>query len=183
MKKHSFLILLLGFIVLGAAACKDPEEPGDPNEEELITKVQLSFVEAGNPSNAFTVTYSDPDGDGGNNPVQFDSISLDSGKVYNVSIALFDESNPADIENITTEVQAEAAEHLFCYTSSGANVVVQRTDSDGTYEIGIQSTWTAGAASSGTMRIELKHQPDGQKNGSCNVGATDVQLDFTTVVR
>jgi hypothetical protein len=172
-----FALMMVGLVV---SSCK-PETPPDPNEEELITKIQLTFAEVGNVSNTFTAVYSDPDGDGGATPVRFDSITLDSGKVYNVNISLLDESDPQDIVDITAEVQEEATDHLFCYTSSGPDVTVVRTDSDGTYEIGIQTRWTVGAPSNGTVRVELRHQPN-VKDGSCSPGATDVQLDFVVNV-
>jgi hypothetical protein len=180
MKKYSaisFFALLLALLFV--ASCK-PDEPVDPNEEEVITKVQLTFADSANASNTFIALYSDADGAGGAAPTRFDSIRLDSGKTYNVSIALYDESDPSNIDNITTEVQAEANQHLFCYTATGANVTVTRTDSDGTFPIGITTKWKA---STGSMRVELRHQPDGQKDGTCTPGATDVQLDFVTRVQ
>jgi hypothetical protein len=182
MKKYTaigFFAVLLALLFV--ASCK-PDEPVDPNEEELITKVQLTFTDSANGSNVLTALYSDPDGAGGAAATRFDSIRLDSGKVYNVSIALYDESDPLNVDNITTEVQAEAAEHLFCYTATGANITVTRTDSDGTFPIGITTKWRAGNPSTGTMRVELRHQPDGQKDGTCAPGATDVQLDFVAIV-
>jgi hypothetical protein len=175
-----YALAILGMMTF-AASCK-PDQPVDPNEEELITKVQLTFIDASNATNTFTAIYSDPDGDGGAAPVRFDSITLDSGKTYNVRVALYDESDPNNIGNITDEVQAEADQHLFCFTATGVNITVQKTDSDGTFPIGITSNWTAGGPGTGTMRVELRHQPDGQKDGTCTPGATDVQLDFPVVI-
>ena len=182
MKQFSyFTFLLVTTLLLLGNGCKDPETPGDPNEEELITKVQLTFNDG--TGAVKTAIYSDPDGDGGNAAVRFDSIRLDSGVLYQVGIALFDESDPSAIEDITAEVLEEAAEHLFCYTPNGANVAITLKDSDGTFPIGIQTEWQTGAASTGTVRIELRHQPDGQKDGTCIPGATDLQLDFVTIIQ
>lgn len=167
--------------VLFVASCK-PDDPVDPNEEELITKVQLTFTDSANASNTWQVIYTDPDGDGGNGPTRFDSIALDSGKTYNVAIALYDESDGGNIQNITDEVQEEAAEHLFCYTPTGPSVTITKTDTDGTFPIGITSKWRAAGPSTGTLRVELRHQPDGLKDGSCAPGATDVQVDFVMTV-
>lgn len=178
MKKLQKIALILPFISLLAFSSCKPKEPVDPNEEEVITKVQLTFTDSSNATNTFMATYSDPDGDGGGAPVQFDSIRLDSGRVYNVSIGLYDESDPQNVENITTEVLEESDQHLFCYTASGVAVSVLKTDSDGTFPIGQTTRWTAGAPSVGAMRVELRHQPDG-KDGTCNPGSTDVQLDFS----
>jgi hypothetical protein len=179
-KFHLPLFLLLGTSFLVATGCK-PDDPVDPNEEEVITKVQLTFTDAANSSNTFTAIFSDPDGPGGNGPTQFDTIRLDSGVVYNAAIALYDESDPGNIVNITDEVAEEADEHIFCYTPSGVNVTVSRTDTDGSHPIGITSQWQAGSQGSGTVRVELRHQPD-LKDGSCVPGSTDVQVDFQAEV-
>lgn len=180
--KHqlNFIYLLAFVLVLLSTGCKDPETPVDPNEEELITKVELQFTALGGATQSYV--YNDPDGDGGNNPVRFDTIRLDSGASYQVRVLLYDESDPNNVANITDEVQAEAAEHLFCFTPSGVNVGISLTDSDGTFPIGIESSWVAAAPSTGTVRVELRHQPDGQKDGTCVPGATDLQLDFVTIV-
>lgn len=162
-------------------SCK-PDNPPNPNEEEVITKVQLTFTDSANSNNTFQAIYSDLDGPGGDGPTRYDSIRLDSGKIYNVEIALYDESDGGNIGNVTDEVREEAVDHLFCYTPSGANVTILKTDSDGTFPIGISTKWTAGAPSTGTLRVELRHQPDGLKDGTCTPGATDVQLDFVTIV-
>lgn len=178
MKKTVFLSAFAAlFLALFFASCK-PDEPVDPNEEELITKVQLTFTDSATGASVSEVVYSDPDGDGGNAAVRFDSISLDSGMTYNVAISLFDESDGGNIVNITNEVLEEAQDHLFCYTPTNADVSIVKTDSDGTFPVGITTRWSVGNPGAGTLRVELKHQPDGTKNGTCTPGSTDVQLDF-----
>ncbi len=182
MKKSSFLSLFaLLLTVIFASSCK-PDEPVNPNEEEVITKVTLTIADATTGALVQTAVYSDPDGAGGAGAVRFDSLRLDSGKVYNVSIAMYDESDGGNIKNITDEVRAESVDHLFCYTATGVQVTVVKTDSDGTFPIGITTNWTAVSPSTGTMRVELRHQPDGTKNGTCTPGSTDVQLDFVVIV-
>lgn len=180
-KKREWLgIALLLMVLVAWSGCK-PDDPDDPNEEEVITKVQLTLTNHATGAAAGTVIYSDPDGDGGSGPTQFDTIPLDSGVVYDVRVALFDESDPQNVDNITLEVEEEGVDHLFCYTASGASVTVVRTDSDGTFPIGITSQWTAGGPGTGTMRVELRHQP-GVKDGTCTPGATDVQIDFPLII-
>lgn len=175
------IFLLSAALMLMIACNKKNDTPPNPNEEELITTVQLTFTDSAGVQPAVTAAYRDLDGDGGNNPVQWDSIRLKANTTYNTSILLLDESkSPAD--TISQEVLAEAAEHLFCFTVTGANTTVKRTDSDGTYEIGLQSKWTTGAISAGNVRVVLKHQPD-VKNGSCDPGETDIDLNFVLQVQ
>lgn len=163
-------------------SCK-PDDPPNPNEEELITKVQLAFVDDVDSNNTFSAIYSDIDGAGGAGPTRFDTIRMDSGKTYEVTVGLYDESDGGNVIDVTAAVRSEASEHLFCFTPTDANVQVVITDSDGTYPIGIESRWSAAAAGSGTMRVELRHQPNGEKDGTCAPGATDVQIDFPVIVR
>lgn len=178
MKKNNlFLLLLLLVATTWFSSCK-PDDPVNPNEEELITKASLTFVDSITGALVFEAVYSDPDGDGGNAAVRFDTIALDSGTTYQVTIALYDESDGGNILNITDEVREEASAHLFCYTPSGVDVTVEKTDSDGTFPIGITSKWRAINPGAGTMRVELRHQPDGVKDGTCTPGATDLLLDF-----
>src|SRR5687768_11206811 len=92
-KAASLLPLMFMLAALLFTSCK-PDDPVDPNEEELITKVQLTFTDLSNSSNTFTAIFSDPDGPGGAGPTQFDTIRLDSGAVYAATIALYDESDP-----------------------------------------------------------------------------------------
>ena len=102
--------------------------------------------------------------------------------VYNGTITLLNESvSPA--ENITDEVKNEAEEHLFCYQISQlSGLTINRTDSDGNYEIGISTIWISGStAEIGKVKITLNHQP-GIKNGDCDPGETDIELEFVVKI-
>lgn len=180
---YSFIFFSIG-VVLFTSCGKDNEDPETPpavvNEEELITTVTLQFSDPLNIQPDVVATFRDTDGPGGAEPSQFDTIFLAPSTLYQVTILLLNESvNPA--ENITTEVEEEAADHLFCYTAEGVDLDIVRTDSDGAYEIGIASAWQTNAAGNGSVKVVLKHQP-GIKDGSCEPGETDVEIDFPVVV-
>lgn len=182
--KISYAILLLLMTSVFFAACdKDPDDPSEENEEEVITTMRLRFVDSTNTSVSTTFSFEDPDGDGGNAPTVLDEISLNANSTYTVTLTLFNESDPADVEEITPEIVEESAEHLFCYTATGADVMVERSDSDGNFPIGLTSTWRTGASSSGTVQVVLKHQPDGLKDGTCEPGETDIDVTFNTVIQ
>jgi hypothetical protein len=182
-QKRNFLKPAFGlFLAAGLlSACdKDDEEPH--NEGELITTVTLTMQEAGT-ANTVTATFRDPDGEGGNVPTQFDEIVLKPNTVYNTTISLLDESKtPA--ENIGEEIEEEADEHQFFYTpTSGLNVTVAYDDQDSkNLPLGLKTRVTTGAASTGKLKVTLKHQP-GTKNNNIATGETDVELDFTTKVQ
>jgi hypothetical protein len=134
-------------------------------------------------TNTVTATFRDPDGEGGNAPVKFDEIVLKPNAVYNTTITLLDESKtPA--EDITEEIEEEADDHQFFYTpTAGLNVTIAYEDKDSKQlPLGLKTKMTTGAASTGKLKVTLKHQA-GTKNNNINTGETDVELDFTTKVQ
>ena len=187
---NRYILITVALIAVTVSACKKDDDTPEPSpnnsnppahEEELITSAILSFVDTAGVQPNVQFAFRDPDGDGGNAPTQHDTIRLTANTYYNVSIQLLNESeSPA--EDITLEVQQEDDEHIFCYTPSNTNVSIQRTDSDGTYEVGITSFWSAGAAAVGSTTVTLKHQP-GVKDGTCTPGDTDIEVIFITEVQ
>lgn len=175
----------LALVILVMSACKKdddkaPEPSPAENEEEVITTLKLSFTDPTGTQPAVEAAFRDPDGEGGSGPDLFDTIRLVANTTYNVSLVLLNETTtPAT--DISAEVKEEGDEHLICFTPSGVDLVIQRIDSDGTHEIGLESKWITGAATSGSIRVELKHQP-GVKNGSCDPGDTDVDVSFRTEI-
>lgn len=163
--------------------CKDDEviAPPNENEEELITTVELTFENSSNSNDVRIFKFADPDGDGGNAPTLFDTIKLEANSTYNLGIRFLDESK-SPVEDITEEVREEADEHLVCYTSTG-NITTTITDQDGNNQaLGLRATVATQATQQTDFMIRLKHQP-GVKNGSCDVGETDVEVDFTLVIQ
>ena len=182
MKKLNLITIMMALLVL--SACKDDdndvENPEPTNEEELITTVTLHFHEEGNMSNHVMASFKDIDGPGGN-AATIDTIKLDTNTTYNVTIDLLNESE-TPTEVITEEVKEEASEHLFCYEAASTNLSVTITDTDGTFPLGIESTWQTTNADASTILLTLKHQPDGEKDGTCAPGETDVEVNFPVVI-
>ncbi|MDX1907573.1 MAG: hypothetical protein SF053_11110 [Bacteroidia bacterium] len=147
----------------------DPENP-DGGEEE-ITTVKVALTAAGT-----TTTYTWKDG------ATPDKISLSPNTTYTAAVTFLNE-NETPAEDITLEVKEEGDEHLVCYTVSGANLTITRTDDDGTGKpIGLAAQWVTLAASTGSLILELRHQP-GVKDGSCTPGDTDVEVTFDVEVK
>ena len=165
------------------SSCQNDDEAEAPlNESELITTVTLTMQEVGT-TNTVTATFRDPDGEGGIAPTKFDEIVLKPNAVYNTSVTLMNES-VTPTEDITGEIEEEADDHQFFYTpTAGLNVAVTYEDKDSkNLPIGLKSKVTTGAASTGKLKVTLKHQA-GTKNNSITTGETDVELDFTTKVQ
>ncbi len=182
-------ILMAVSIGLLTYSCTDdddatPAVPITQNEEEVITTVDLTFTDSLTSSSS-TFSFNDPDGDGADDPT-IDTIKLSVGKVYTVSAEFKDASDPDDVEDITAEIKTEDDEHLVCFDQTNINgLTIRRTDTDGTYEVGLDSRWqtTMNATSNqGVLRLTLRHQP-GSKDGSCTAGDTDVEIDFPVIIQ
>lgn len=181
-------MLVAAIIASALTACKkDDTKPGDDHdhdhEAELITTMTLIFDDTTSANEDVIATFSDPDGDGGNGPAQFDTINLKSNKIYHVSILLLDNSkSPAD--TISNEVAEEANEHHLFFHFTGANITHTYLDEDTNtppLPIGLMTRWVTGVASTGTSQIILKHQP-GVKDGTQIPGETDVDVTFQTKI-
>lgn len=188
MKTNPILISIFILIFLLNSCKKDeklnPVNPAPVNQQELITTVKLIFTDSANTSFVSSFNFRDPDGEGGNAPMEFDTIQLNANKTYWVSILLLDESK-SPIDTISNEVLDEANDHQFFFHHAGVSVSTTYSDLDSNnppQPIGLQTKWKSGMPSSGTSQIILKHQP-GTKNGSEANGETDVDLLFTTIVQ
>ncbi|ULQ56463.1 hypothetical protein KJS94_17575 [Flavihumibacter rivuli] len=174
MKRFAGGLLLSALVLTGCS--KDKETP---NEEELITTVVLTFQEQGT-SNVFSAIFRDADGEGGNPPSAFDEIVLKPNTKYTCAVTLLNESvNPA--EDITEEVEEEAVDHQFYFIPTPPNINITILDKDANnLPVGITSEWQTAAASTGTVRVVLKHKPGVKATGDAvTVGDTDIDLNFT----
>ena len=166
-----FALLFLA-ITLTTTACKKDEE----TEEELITTVVLHLV-AADGSLDQKYEWNDLDGDGGTVPT-IDNIMLNSGVTYSCSVEVYNRSETPE-EDITEEINAESAEHLFVYIPDGVDVTVVAADMDSNGDpFRLMTTWTAGAASVGSMNILLKHEPDKGATDPNSTGETDFDVSF-----
>jgi hypothetical protein len=183
--KHIFIGSLLLAALVTTSCKKDDDLPELPppseNEVEVITTLRITFTDVLGVQPTVSATFRDPDGEGGIGPDIFDTIRLAPSTTYNASILLLNET-ASPVDTISNEVLDEGADHLFCFDPTGANVTISRTDTDGTYEIGLQSQWVTGAVSTGSVTITLKHQP-GVKDGTCTPGDTDVEVTFVTEIQ
>lgn len=186
--KFGFFAFLASSLML--TACEKDRDKEEENDEEVITTMQLTFVPVPAGSGS-TVTYKfdDPDGPGGANPTT-DRIVLMANKTYNVTLQLLNKTtNPAT--DITTEVAAEAQSHRFYYQSStGNNITVSNLNNDANgVPLGITSTWTTGAAATGTINVTLRHYSGNPPNKATadpvnsTKSSTDITVDFNTTVQ
>ncbi|OAQ40591.1 hypothetical protein A5893_06505 [Pedobacter psychrophilus] len=156
--KLKFLILAVAVGTMTFQGCKKDDLP-DVDDNELITTIRLKFVNNANSNDIKLVTWKDLDGDGGKAPV-IDVLALKPSSVYSVSVdALLDESK-TPILDVRADVLAENFDHLFVYApSTGLNLTFSNFDKDkNNLAVGLTATGTTAAASSGTLKITLRHQ-------------------------
>lgn len=174
MKKLSVLFQIIALTTLVVvSSCKKGKE----NPQEVITTVVVHLTGAGGFDQEFT--WEDKESDG--SPV-IDAIELPANGTYDCHIHFFDRSG-SNNEDITAEVEEESDVHLVIYKVNGANstIVIDDTDINGK-PIGLETTWTTGAGSSGSLQILLKHSPDKDAADPSTTGETDVDVTFPVTI-
>lgn len=175
-------------VVLAFSSC-EKEDPIIPNEEELITTVQLTLSPSGlGPDVVFE--FQDLDGDGGTEPIITVPTSLIANHTYTGSITFLSEiETPA--EDITAEVNDEAEDHqVFYQVSGGLNSTLTYTDTDANGNpVGLAIHLETGDASTGQLTITLRHEPDKSASGVSEGdivnagGETDIEVTFDVSIQ
>ena len=181
------LAILLFFGAVFFTACDD-DDPMIENEEEVITSVVLSLTPTSGGSPVL-FSFTDLDGDGAMAPITTATGQLAANSEYTGSITFSNESNPLDPEDITSEVREEDDEHqVFYVTEGGVNLDLVYADQDGDGNpLGLVTTASTGDASTGQLRVVLRHEPTkGTTTTIDNLaaagGSTDVEVVFDVTV-
>lgn len=192
----SFVLFASALVLVSSCKKDDDEAPPEENEEEIITDIILTFSPQGGGA-AITATAQDPDGEGIQDLQITKEIELAANTTYTMTISL---ENSIEMEDITTEVEEEGDEHMlfFAFTDgifsdpSGDGNLDNRaddlnyndTDKNGN-PIGLSTTWTTGAATSGaSFTVVLKHQPDVKSATSgSGEGSTDLDLSWPVTIQ
>jgi hypothetical protein len=187
MQRSSLRGLVLGAAGLVAlSACGDSSTaPG--GESEVISRVTLTLTPPAGGA-AITAYIDDADGNGPTAPsAQVGTLTLTRGVTYTGTVR-FENRLASPVEDITTEVVAEANEHRVFYTVTGAGVTITTTDVDGQNRpLGVRFTKAVAATATpgaGTVRVVLCHYDDSPKVASATscTGETDINVQFNMVV-
>ncbi len=190
-------IYLVSLGVLGFAACES-EDPVIENDGEVITDVTLNFQEldeAGEPVGlSFAFSASDDEGiEVGESPT-IQTVNLETGKTYEMTITVF---NSIENEDITDEILEEADEHQFYFLGSAfvGSAPLTYTYADDSGElIGVKGNVAVAQSpgfNSAQMRIVLRHDLDKNYPGASNPnfetfveagGETDLDISFPLVL-
>ena len=181
-------------------ACS-PEEPVREDVPELITRITLRFTPTDG-GDVIEASASDPDGEGVADIEADGPAVLVAGKTYNLDIILFNELvNPGQSGyDISAEVEEEGDEHMLFFAWDDAlfteptgngnadnrNDPVLYLDTDqNNLPLGLTTSWTtASTATSGKLRIVLKHQPGSKTaNSGLSTGETDLDVTFDVTIQ
>ena len=185
--------LISAAMLLGASfgACKKEKDKSPapvPEEPELITTLDLELTREGD---TLTFRYRVENGFGTTSPgtVQVDTIVVDAGRVYDVSLKVLNHK-VEPVEDITEEILEESRDHLFLFLSEPATGPGSLIFSEGNKDpdgapVNQRGILTAGAAGRGTLRLYLMHDPI-DKTGTTpgqSGGETDLYAVFPVVIR
>lgn len=180
MQKHNLnfakLLLLSAFAgSLLFSACKKD----DDTEQENITRVVLHFTGDGFDQE---FEWKDLDGDGGNAPT-VPTLQLPIGKVLNCHIHVYDDTK-SPVEDLTEEIEAESAAHLWVFESLLSTLQIEYDDQDSNgKKFGLETKWTTTTFASGTVKVTLFHEPTNKDNLSAPGGETDFTASFPVNVQ
>jgi hypothetical protein len=184
----NFKLLSLVFIAITTLVSCNDSDPVAVNPEEVITTLTATLAPQGG-GTVITLQSQDLDGDGPNAPNITVSGDLAPNTTYAGELVVLNETvSPA--ENVTEEVEGEALEHQFFFTSNNNLVTTAYTDMDsGGNPIGIAFTLTTTNAGTGNLTITLRHEPNksaaGVSTGDITNagGETDVEATFAITVQ
>ena len=184
------------FLFILIFACSKDEDPEPANEEEVITLVTLEVSKVGSSEIIkydFEVEGHDhddheeeKDDDHDDHDGEHTEIELEANSSYNVSMFIYNDTDPNNVENITLEVIEEKDEHQIFYAItdelSGFSI---KSASDDTLDssgkpLFIKATWTTTVETSGDVVGYLIHEPT-SKTGNTRTdfgGATDFEIEF-----
>ncbi len=176
-----FRLFVFSLICMYLFGC-EPIDPVIPNEEELITTLELRLVSS-DQQDTILFSFKDLDGDGGLSPViQNEKLKVHTS--YNGMLTLRNDAiNPPS--DISMEVEEEGNAHQFFYVVKNAGITIQYADKDANGNpIGLKTSITTGNESNGELTIILRHNPD--KFGSSVSdglidqagGETDIEVTF-----
>ena len=183
---NAFLSLAL---VASFTSCSDDDDNPEPiNPEELITNVTLTFTNDANAADLVVMASVAPDGQDGTS-TEVVTGKFTTGATYSLSLAVTNNSESPIEDVLNDDIIPEADEHFFVYAVNGVNLTVTRDGDDvegpNGSNLGINTTWVAGAASTGTLQFRLVHEPesvdDSNGFGSATGGSEDLNIVFSGV--
>ncbi len=192
MKTIKFYAMAVIAIAMLASCSNDDDATPDPvEEEEAITRVVITFTNQANATDTVVLTWNDDDGDevvDDNEKTVVGTFAASA--VYDAVLGLFNEAEDFLDEDILAD-QASIDAHFFVYATT-LNFTMVRADGTGATrtdnnKLGVSTTWTAGAAGTGTISMELYHESpsvdDSDGFGTAAGDDTDIDISFDAEIQ
>jgi len=191
-------LLAILFTVITIIGCSNDDDvaPEEENEVEVFTDVTLVFTNTADVNDVVRASAQDPDGTGIQELQILDAITLASDTEYTLTYEILNALDPADIEDIGSEILEEDNEHQFFFSftenvfanptgngniDAAADPINYNDADENGNPVGLSSTWTTSstASSGASFTVRLQHQPDVKTASSgSNDGDTDFALTF-----
>jgi hypothetical protein len=195
-KNLQLLAILFSVIIIIGCSNDDDVAPEEENEVEVFTDVTLVFTNTADVNDVVTASAQDPDGTGIQELQILDAITLAADTEYKLTYEILNALDPADIEDIGSEILEEDNEHQFFFSftenvfanptgngniDAAADPINYNDADENGNPVGLSITWTTSstASSGASFTVRLQHQPDVKTATSgSNDGDTDFALTF-----
>ena len=179
------LYLVLGAVVASCAKTP-PAIVSHPLSNEFLTTTILNLQNTSNANDKPTISYYlDP-----NNPTAAPvitpaTLNLTKNSTYTCKIVILDQTK-TPVDTVSDVIKQRENIHLFVFFAS-TNLMLTDSITDRDTNIpplpfGLQSQIKTGAASTGTLRVVLRHQPN-VKNGTYGPGSTDLDVTYPVSIQ
>jgi len=200
-KNLQLLAILFSVIIIIGCSNDDDVAPEEENEVEVFTDVTLVFTNTADVNDVVTASAQDPDGTGIQELQILDAITLAADTEYTLTYEILNALDPADIEDIGSEILEEDNEHQFFFSftenvfanptgngniDAAADPINYNDADENGNPVGLSSTWTTSstASSGASFTVRLQHQPDVKTATSgSNDGDTDFALTFALNIK
>ena len=181
MKKLFILTILFAAFF---SSCKKVDDAQNNSDHAALTTMILTFKQVG--TIKYTATFNDPDGIGGANPIQFDTIKLNANQTYQAELVLQNKTG-GTTKDMTAEIRTAGREHEFFYTPTNVSIGIVKTDVDILgYPLGFNTNWQTNAATTtntATVKVQLKHKPFNKgPNDDASKGHDDININFPIII-
>ncbi|PZX53879.1 hypothetical protein LV84_02987 [Algoriphagus ratkowskyi] len=195
---NKLYLIALALVSFTFTSCES-EDPVIENDGELITDVTLTFHELDASGNlvgdSFDFTASDAEGIEIGTTPNIETVMLEKGKTYQMTIDVF---NSVANEDITEEIKAEGEAHQFYFLGSAFNsspFLSYQYNDGGSELIGLKGKLTVQQSpgfNNANMQIILRHDLDKSFPGASNPnfeeyvkagGESDLDITFPVVLK
>ncbi|MDG1397139.1 MAG: type 1 periplasmic binding fold superfamily protein, partial [Polaribacter sp.] len=167
MKTTKFLaILFISALCFTACSEDDDHDDHDHGEhEEEITQLVYTLSNTANSADVVTFTFTDEDGDGGQDGTKNISGNLTANATYEGKLELL---NLEEEENVGAEIAEDDAEnHEIFYITNVAGLQFTTTDVDANSNLlGFDTDVTTGAEGTGKLTISVVHEGKKPNDGT-----------------